>query len=270
MNLIPNIKTLATVAGLTLAAGSANAAISVVNTASFTNGGSNLSDATYSFNAFGADKIAVIVTGEAGNPGQMSNGVTGVFFDSISLTQLVDRNSIPESSGGAGDWDQTYNDIWYLDASAYTGGAFQNSVLNFSVTAGSRGHLAVIALSDTADGAGNSVIGARDSNTASLATSAGSIVIASYGTGGNGNTGSISGVDWNGDVQVSAQVQSSWNGQVTGYTNNVADDSASYSFTDSDAQGGHVILAEFLVVPEPSTTALLGLGGLALIFRRRK
>lgn len=244
------------------------AVISVVNTAPFTNGGSNLSAATYGFNAFGANKLVIVVTGEAGNPGQMSNGVSNVTFDGVSLTQVVDRNSIPESSLGAGDWDQTYNDIWYLDASAYTGGAFTNATLNIAISGGQRGHLSVIALAGTADGAGNSVIGPRDSNSASLTTSAGSIVIASYGTGGNGNTGSIAGVSWNGDVEVSAQVQSNWNGQVVGYSNDVAAGTASYSFTDPDAAGAHVIAAEFLI-PEPSVALLGSLGLLALLRRRR-
>lgn len=247
----------------------ASAAISVVSTAPFSSGGSNLSAATYAFNAFGADKIVVAVTGEAGNPGQMSDGITTLTYNGVALTRAVDRNSIPESSGGAGDWDQTYNDIWYLDASDYTGGAFTNADFNFAITGGQRGHLSVIALAGTADGFGNTVIGPRDSSSASLTTSSGSIVIASYGTGGNGNTGSISGTSWDGDTQVSAQVTSSWNGQVVGYSNNVAAGTASYSFTDSNASGGHVIAAEFTAIPEPSAALLGMLGGLLLLRRRR-
>lgn len=250
------------------AALSASATITVVNTAPFTNGGSDLSAATYAFNAFGADKIVVAVTGEAGNPGQMSNGITTLTYNGVSLTRAIDRNSIPESSLGAGDWDQIYNDIWYLDATDY-GTAFQNLALNFVITGGQRGHLSVLALAGTADGVGNTVIGSRDSSSATLLTSAGSMVIASYGTGGNGNTGSITGTSWDGDVQVSAQVQSSWNGQVVGYSNNVAAGSATYSFTDSDASGGHVIAAEFIAVPEPSAVLLGGLGVLLLVRRRR-
>jgi len=266
-----NLKLLTASLGASLTVCSSHAAISVLSTDVFDNGTSNLSGGSYTLNAFGADKLVMVVTGEAGNPGQMSDGISGLSFDGVALTRLVDRNSIPESSPAAGDWDQIYNDVWYLDASDYTGGAFTNSALDITVTGGQRGFLAVIAMDGTLDGAGNSVIGPRDSNSASLTTDPGSIVVASYGMGGNGNTASLSGVSWDGDVEVNAaEIGSNWNGQVIGYSNPVSGGTASYSFTDSSTAGAHVIAAEFLAIPEPSSSALLALGGLALALRRRK
>ncbi|QQL46388.1 PEP-CTERM sorting domain-containing protein [Sulfuriroseicoccus oceanibius] len=45
---------------------------------------------------------------------------------------------------------------------------------------------------------------------------------------------------------------------------------ASYDVALSDAEIGNLYAAYAVAVPEPSSTALLGLGGLALILRRRK
>ena len=268
MKIHTKITTLATVAGLTLAAGSAGAAISVTGDTAFQEQSSNPSGL---FNAFGADKIVVIASGEAGNPGQQSNGATNITFNGISLTQLVDRNAIAAEVGPpVVAFDQNWNDIWYLDSSDYTGGTFTNADFTVAITSGTRGQVTVIGLAGTADGGGNSVVSGRDTATVDLTTSAGSIVIASYGLGGDGNTASLSGRSWDGATTISAQQTRSWNGHITGYENNVAAGSNTYSFTSGNLTGTNTIAAEFTMIPEPSTTALLGLGGLALIMRRRK
>jgi hypothetical protein len=245
----------------------AGAAITVVGTTtSF-----QASDAPINgnFNAFGADKIVVIATGEHGNPNTLSNGITDVTFNGISFTRAVDRNSITVSESPL-VVDQTWNDIWYLDASDYTGGTFPNLSLQISgVNPTTRGIITVFGLAGTANGVGNTVIGSRDSNTASLTTSAGSIVIASYGMGGNGNTAILAGTSYESGTQLSAVVQgTNWNAHVTGYTNDVAAGNASYSFVDETPTGAHVIAAEFLI-PEPSSALLGGLGLLVILRRRR-
>ena len=232
-------------ASLAITASPVLAQITVTGTTSFGSGTVTLTGTD--FNGFGADKIVVIITGEAGNPGQQSDGVTEVAFDGIALTQLVDRNAIARSAPGVNDWDQTCNDIWYLDASDFTGGTFPDATTPIAVTSPTRGTITVIGLSGTQDGAGNTAVSERDMNSVDLTTTGGSIVIASYGMGGNGNTASLGGVSWDGQVEVSASENgSNWDGHVTGYSNDVAAGTATYSFTDSTVAGAHVIAAEFL------------------------
>jgi hypothetical protein len=243
-------------AAIMLSCAQANAAIIVEGTDYWN---STSSPVNGNFDARGSDKLVVIVTGEHGF-NQTANGqINDVTYDGVSLTKLVDRNPIHYAAGPPEVLvDDTANDIWYLDdpGSVYSAGLI-------SVNATTRGNVTVFGLSGTATGAGNTVIGPRDSNSADLVTSAGSIVIASYGLGGSGNTAQLSGRSWNGDVQVSAQENgSNWDGHITGYSLNVAAGNATYSFTDTNPPGGdgrtgaHVIAAEFLEGPPPPVLTL--------------
>lgn len=56
----------------------------------------------------------------------------------------------------------------------------------------------------------------------------------------------------------------------TTYSSAVHDTFENYQLTKGGDGGGTATIDDFGVVPEPSTTALLGLGGLALILRRRR
>jgi hypothetical protein len=56
----------------------------------------------------------------------------------------------------------------------------------------------------------------------------------------------------------------------TTYSSAVHDTFVNYLLTKGGDGGGTATIDDFGIVPEPSTTALLGLGGLALILRRRR
>ena len=114
----------------------------------------------------------VVVSGEHGF-NQSGNGTAGdVFYDGVQLTRLVFRNGINASAGPPIVLvDDTFNAIYYLDNPAAGLGAITTSGF------GSRGHVGIMSLNGTAAGAGNSLVGPRDSNTLNLTTSAGSIVV---------------------------------------------------------------------------------------------
>lgn len=265
-----SILTVLVVAALAVPAGAA--IITVDGTA---NWGADSSTLTGTFDASNSDKLVVIVTAEHGFNQTADGQVNSVTYDGVALTRLVDRNPIKAVADDPGTpedetvlCDDTANDIWYLDNPATSTGLISASVTT-------RGSVTVIGLSGTAAGAGNWAISDRDSTSVDLTTSAGSIVIGSYGMGGNGNTARVTNVDWDGDVEVSAQENGNvWDGHVTGYTNGVAAGTATYSVTDTNSPGAdgrtgaHLIVAEF--TPEPATLGLLAIGGLGVLRRRRK
>jgi len=214
------------------------------------------------FDASGSDKLVVIVTGEHGF-NQTANGyINGVTYDGVAMVELINRTTIKKVADDPGTpedetvlVDDTWNAIYYLDnpGSVYTAGSIEASV-------SSRGSMTVLGLSGTALGAGNTVIGDRDTSSAELTTPVDSIDIASYGMGGTGNTAFINKVTVDTPLTfVSKQNNGGgrwWDGHVTAYANGVAAERATYSVTDTSTPGAdgrtgaHVIAAAFeLAVP---------------------
>jgi hypothetical protein len=227
---------------LTVNAGSgpARGVITVDGSASWS---ANSATLTGTLNASGSDKLVVIVTGENGNPGSLLGDSTGVTYDGVPLTKIVDRNPI-----GGTLVDQTFNDIWYLDLEGVTttSGTIVASVNN-------RGSVTAFALSGTAPGFGQTAISPQASKSVVLSTGfANSIVIASHGMGGDGNTANVAAVDAVLPlIETSATAQASgspspWDGHVTAYALVPAAGTATYAFTGGNLVGSHTIAAEFL------------------------
>ena len=231
-------------AALSLA--SLNHASAAITVDAFDSLSSNASTVEMTFDASGSDKLVVVMTGEHGF-NQSANGDGGdVTYDGVLMTQLVDRDAIKPSEDPPIDVDDTWNDIWYLDN---PGEVHTNGLISAAAT--SRGSMTVFALSGTAPGAGNWVIGTRDTRSAELSTSAtGSIVIASFGTGGAGNTADVQNVTADAPLTQTSSTKNgggrNWDGHVTGYAVVDSVGPGTYSFTGGNEDGAHVIAAEFL------------------------
>lgn len=236
--------------------GSASAAI-VVDGTDFWN--STGAPVTGTFDASGSDKLVVVITGEHGFNNAAGN-VNGATYDGESLIRAVDRNAVEATV------DTVYNEIWYLDNPAlyHSAGEIVCDVVN-------RGNVTVFGLSGTAAGVGNTAIGDYNSKSVALTTSAGSIVIASLGMGGDGNTADVQNVTPDSPLTfVSAQENGAlWDGHVVAYADGVSAGTATYSFSGGNNTGTHAIGAEFQVIPEPASLALLTLVGVGFIVRRR-
>ena len=198
----------------------------------------NASSGTLSgtLNASGSDKLVVVVTGEHGFPGNLGGNCSSVTYDGVPLTRIVDRNPI-----GGTPIDQTFNDIWYLDNPSTSTGAIV-------ATVASRGSVTAFALSGTAPGAGQVAVSPQASKSVVLSTSsANSIVIASHGMGGDGNTANVANVNTVAPlIETSARANSLYDGHVTAYAQVASSGTASYAFTGGNLVGSHTIAAEFI------------------------
>ncbi|MFT6794476.1 MAG: hypothetical protein ACJAR1_002486 [Rubritalea sp.] len=211
--------------------------------------------------ASGADKLVVVMSGQHGfnnNAGEVSS----LTYDGVALTAASYRTAVTAGT------DTLYHGIFYLDNPLTSAGVISATVQN-------RGHMAVFLLTGTADGAGAQVVSANGTRTADLTTTgANSMVFFSQGLGGAGNNGNTAGMTADSGTLLTAQKDASnWTGQLVANQTIAAAGTNTFAFTGGNVAGGMVVATEFLeatVIPEPSTTALLGLGGLALILRRRK
>ena len=258
--------TLAIVAMATFAFTTTSANAATITVDGFASWNKTSNPVTGTFDASGSDKLVAVVTGEHGFNNDQGN-CSGITYDGVALTQAVDRN--PLASGT----DTTYNDIWYLDNPATSTG-------EIIATVTTRGSVTVFGLSGTAAGVGATAISDPYQRSVDLTTTApNSIVIASYGMGGNGNTADVQNVDADAPLTETSAVQSNtpsrpWDGHVTGYALVASAGPGTYSFTGGNQDGAHVIAAEFTVIPEPGSLALLAMGGLLGLIgfagRRRK
>jgi hypothetical protein len=217
--------------------GPARGTITLNNTATWFANSATLSG---TLNASGSSKLVVIVTGENGNPGDVTGNSNSVTYDGVALTKVIDRNPI-----GGTTVDQTYNDIWYLDNPSTSAGAIV-------ATVNSRGSVTAYALSGTAPGVGQTAISPQASKSVVLSTGpANSIVIASHGMGGDGNTANVASVSAVLPlIKKSSTAQaSSWDGHVTASALIPAPGTATYSFSGGNLVGTHTIIAEFLAAP---------------------
>jgi hypothetical protein len=204
------------------------------------------------FDASASDKLVVIVTGENGNPGDLNGKVNSLTYDGVAMTKAVGR--LPIGSAPSAAFDQTYNEIWYLDnpaaATASANGADSNLAVpgNIRASVNSRGVITAIRLSGTAPGFGATAISAQEvKNVSVLAATSGGMVIASYGMGGNGNTADTQNVNTTPTTAELTAVKqgSDWNGHVTSRTAVVSPGFVTAIFTGGNTIGTHTIAAEF-------------------------
>jgi hypothetical protein len=213
--------------------------------AAFNNGSSPVSG---TLDASGSDKLVVVVTGEHGFPNNLGGDCTSVTYDGVALTNVVERD--PIGSAPSASVDQTYNEIWYMDnpGSVHTAGAI---VANVST----RGNVTAFALSRTDPGVGATAISAQESKSVELITTTeNSIVIASHGMGGDGNSANVTAVDTVAPlIETSAQENGSiWDGHVTGYMIVPSATTATPTFTGGNIVGTHTIAAEFPGLRRPT------------------
>lgn len=214
--------------------------ITVDGVAAFNSSGSPVSG---TLDASGSDKLVVVVTGEHGFPGHLGDCLN-VTYDGVALTKAVDRAPVPGVGADPtkSSTDQTYNDIWYLDnpGTVHVAGAIV-------ATVSTRGNVTAFALSGTASGVGATGISLPKSKSVDLFASKNSIVIASHGMGGDGNTANVANVNTVPPlIETSAQENGSlWDGHVTGYMLVDASTLAVPTFVGGNVNGTHTIAAEF-------------------------
>ena len=243
-----------------MAAGILSANAATITIDSTTSWATRTTNQPVAFDASSSDKLVVVATAEHGF--NNTNGtVNGVTYNGQALTAALERDPVTNGS------DITYTSIWYLDNPGSFAGTGE-----IQVAAVNREIVTVLALSNTLADFGATATGNQgDLSIGLTTTAANSLVVANLGMGGNGNTGNTDNTDTTSPLlEVAAPKDASnWLGHVTGQQEVAAAGANTFAFT-TDQGGGYVPIAvEFLAVPEPSSLAFLGLGGLALLRRRR-
>tara|TARA_B110000879_G_scaffold50397_1_gene71159 strand:+ start:18813 stop:19556 length:744 start_codon:yes stop_codon:yes gene_type:complete len=244
-----NTKCLLTLAAVALSAPLTNAAvISLDDTGTFANLFTEPrpadrkwtlnSAALGGFDASGSDKLVLTYGGE-----NQTSAFDEISFGGVAMTRIV----FAEPGG------QDVS-IWYLDNPG-TGD------LIVDLTAGNGIGLSVLALSNTVDGFATTGVNDSGNSTSITTTGLNSFIVAA---GERNNSSSLVAEGdliqvFNGAAGSSSHGSAYQQVALTGTT-----------ITPTFTSGEGVIAVEFLAVPEPSSTALLGLGGLALILRRRR
>jgi hypothetical protein len=231
----------------------ASAAISLVGPTDISTG--FVRQATYTFtnaslggfDVTGYDKLVFVVSGE-----NHAGGFASVTYGGVALTEAV------EIANG-----QRGTSIWYLDGPITNGDLFVDPVNNSSNGIGG----VLFGLIGTEAGVGVNT-GSSLNGTSTLVTTAdNSLVLASAVNNSASNPPTPTA-----PLISLARLDSGSSGHASGYQT-IA--SSGTTVNSVFGAGGSTVDAsvsvEFLAaVPEPSTTALIGLGGLALILRRRR
>ena len=241
---------------MVLVAGSSNAAIGTLNKQLFSGTG------TQSYDASGADKLVVLFATESGFNNQQVTSVT-MNYNGVAMDLAVENTDWNTTSDGG------YAGIFYMD------NPFQGTAdITWSATTsggGPNGALyTVLGLTNTLDGIGN--IGSTLGDATSLTTiGSGSLLLAAHNNAGNNSAAGTP----TPDSPLNLIHNGFWGSQWSSFASGEQDVATSGtlvnpSFT-SNANGGnhHTVAAEFLAVPEPSSLALIAIGALGLVYRRR-
>lgn len=193
------------------------------------------------YDASGSDKLVVVVSGEHHFPGNLSADVLNITYNGQDLNKAVEQSPDGSSHG------QTTADIWYLDnPGSYAG----SGTIDVSFT-GNSWVVTAIGLSGTADGFGstNNVSGASSVDLTTVGES--SMVIASLGMGGLGNTATpLPGVTGNAPLTTvdALEIGRNYAGHCVGYAAVSSPSANTFSF-DTTKTDVITIAAEFLAAP---------------------
>ena len=168
-----------------LASISALLAASVVATADITQDGHASwprTEAPGTYDASTSDKLVVVVTGQHGNPGNLTGDCTAVTYNGQSLTLALRQSPSDPATGGHG---QTFSTVWCLDDPGdYPGTG------TIEVTASNNWVATAVGLSGTQPGVGATEKVSGSASTSLTTSNYGSFVISAVGMGGQGSTAS--------------------------------------------------------------------------------
>ncbi len=242
---------------------SAHGAITLVSSGSHTQGNSSVDGTAggpynQTINAGASDFLIVGVSTELGG-----TSAYNVNYDGNAMT-LVD---------GLLGGDLNQNKIYILDltGTSYTGG---NATLSFTWTATAGGDLGFGWVSLDGDlGAGESLavvakddsVGQTGSNV-ELVTTTDTFNFANFNHNRSNSNGALS----SNLTEVYRSASFGSNAGAAGYEQGATAGTHTYTWAATNPRSGTAIAIGVVIVPEPSSAALIGLGGLALILRRRK
>lgn len=213
----------------------------------------------------GFSKLVVVVTGEHNFGGDLSGNTTNITYNGQALTKAIEVNPVAFSNVDPLGHGQTASDVWYLDSpGSFTG--TNEIIVSFN---GNNWVATAIGLTGTLPGVSATASATKTSTVNFTTVAADSLVIATYGMGGNGNTSSST-VAANSPLTIltGQVIGNNWAGHNIGTATVAIAGTAAYSFNNTNLDTTMTAVA-FAPVPEPSSALLGGLGLLALLRRRR-